>query len=666
MTLGMTTFPTLFSPFRIRDVELPNRVVMAPMSTELGGTNGEVTDAMIAFYTERARGGFGLIIVEYTCVDVATGRAHEWQLTLDGRDNLDGHKRLVRSVKAEGARIFMQLQHSGQYANAKLLPDGMPVGPCDVFHPRKPEWQLCRAATDTEIRKWIDSFASTAALAIEAGYDGVEMHAAHGYLLLQFLSPRANQRSDQWGGPEENRLAFPLAVIRASRAAIGNAPLIFRISVDEFRGGGLTIEDMERIAPLMVEAGVDVLHCSAGWGTGRGMEKILEPMNEAEGWRIPYAERIRRAAGVPVIAVGQIRWPQMAEDALTSGQTDLIALGRPSLADPYWPSKAREGRIADIRPCTSCNFCLTPHGDRHFVSCAENPRAGTELDPGLAPDVGKGKTAVVVGGGPGGMAAALMLDQAGFETHLFEGAPRLGGGLVVSATPPGKDKLFWYRDYLERQVDRSGIVQHLGTQADVGTIRALGPAVTMVAAGTAWRGMDIPGIDSALVHDAFALLNGDVTLDLSPDKSAVVYGGGETGCETAEYLAHFGVKVTLVSRSGIHQLARAAEAIYRGALLARLAENPLIEIVADAQIAAVYGTSVILGDGTRLAPDWLFIAQGRDSNRELADRLEAAGVPCMLIGDALQGGRIGDAVHGAYRAVLALADSKAPPLPVAC
>jgi 2,4-dienoyl-CoA reductase (NADPH2) len=662
----MTQFPTLFSPFKIRDVELPNRVVMAPMSTELGGTNGEVTDAMIAFYTERAKGGFGLIIVEYTCVDVSTGRAHEYQLTLEGRDNLEGHKRLVESVHAAGAKVFMQLQHSGQYAVAKLLPDGMPVGPCDVFHPRKPEWQLCRAASDAEIRKWIVSFANTAALAIEAGYDGVEMHAAHGYLLLQFLSPRANQRTDEWGGPEENRLAFPLAVIRSIRAAIGNAPFSFRISVDEFRAGGLTIEDMERIAPLMVEAGVDALHCSAGWGTGRGMEKILEPMNEAEGWRIPYAERIKKVTGVPVIAVGQIRWPQMAEDALASGQTDLIALGRPSLADPSWPNKAREGRVADIRPCTSCNYCLGVHGDRHFVSCAENPRAGTELDPGLTPGIGKGRTAAVVGGGPGGMAAALMFDQAGFETHLYEAAPRLGGGLVVSATPPGKDKLFWYRDYLERQVNQSGVRQHLGAPASLEAVKALAPAVTMVAAGTARRDMDIPGIEGPHVHDAFALLNGDTTLDLAPGKSAVVYGGGETGCETAEYLAHHGVKVTLVSRSGIHQLARAAEHIYRGALTARLAENPLIEIVADTHVTAVGEEGIELSNGTSVKADWLLIAQGRDSNRDLADALEAAGVPCTLVGDALKGGRIGDAVHGAYRAVLALADTAAEPLPVAC
>ncbi|MBA3055314.1 MAG: NADH:flavin oxidoreductase [Sphingomonadales bacterium] len=665
----MTAFPNLFSPFRIRDVELPNRVVMAPMSTELGGVHGEVTPEMIAFYTERAKGGFGLIIVEYTCVDVTTGRAHEYQLTLDSRENLEGHRQLVDSVHAAGAKIFMQMQHSGQYANARLLPDGMPVGPCDAFHPRDPSRQIARAATDAEIRSWIDAFATTAGLAMEAGYDGVEMHAAHGYLLLQFLSPRSNHRDDAWGGDEARRLAFPLAVIRSIRKAIGDAPFLFRISADEFREGGLTIEDMERIAPLMVEAGVDGLHCSMGWGTGRGMEQVLEPMNVAEGWRIPYAERIRKATGVPVIAVGQIRWPQMAEDAVASGQTDLVALGRPSLADPEWPNKAREGRVDDIRPCTSCNYCLGGQAGRHQVGCAENPRTGDELNPGISPDIGKGRTAAVIGGGPGGMAAALLLDQAGFTTHLFEAAPRLGGGLVVSATPPGKDKLFWYRDYLERRINKSGVHQHLGTAADVGAIKALAPAVTMVAAGTARRDMDIPGIEGPNVLDAFALLNGDVTPDLAPGKSAIVYGGGETGCETAEYLADHGVKVTLVSRSLAKQLARAAEGIYRGALIARLAENPLVDVVAETHVTRVDGNAVELEgpEGTsRLTPDWLFVAQGRDSNRGLADKLEAAGISCTLVGDAMTGGRIGDAVHGAYRAVLAMADPATPPLPVAC
>jgi 2,4-dienoyl-CoA reductase (NADPH2) len=190
--------------------------------------------------------------------------------------------------------------------------------------------------------------------------------------------------------------------------------------------------------------------------------------------------------------------------------------------------------------------------------------------------------------------------------------------------------------------------------------------VTMVAAGTSRRDMDIPGIEGPNVYDAFALLNGDTTLNLAPGKSAIVYGGGETGCETAEYLAHYGVKVTLVSRSGIHQLARAAEHIYRGALAARLAENPLIEILADTHVSAVGEDGVHLSNDTILKSDWLFIAQGRDSNRGMADALEAAGIPCTLVGDALKGGRIGDAVHGAYRAVLALADPKAEPLAVAC
>lgn len=194
------SYPNLFSPFRIRDTVLRNRMVMAPMSTELGGLDGEVTPAMIAFYRERALGGMALIIVEYTCVDPDTGRAHAYQLTLDNRRNLDGHRRLVRTIHDAGAKIFMQIQHGGQYANPKVLPGGMPVGPSDIFSKRDPDKMTCRGLTSDEVAAMAASFGNTAALAVEAGYDGVELHGAHGYLLTQFMSPLGNRRDDEWGG----------------------------------------------------------------------------------------------------------------------------------------------------------------------------------------------------------------------------------------------------------------------------------------------------------------------------------------------------------------------------------------------------------------------------------------------------------------------------------
>jgi 2,4-dienoyl-CoA reductase-like NADH-dependent reductase (Old Yellow Enzyme family)/thioredoxin reductase len=643
------------------------------MSTELGGSNGQVTPDMIAFYRERALGGMGLIVVEYTCINPDTGRAHEYQLTLESRQNLDGHRRLVRAVHDAGAKVFMQLQHSGQYANRAILPDGMPVGPSEVFSRKDPTRLTCRALTAAEVEEMADAFGRAAALAVEAGYDGVELHGAHGYLLSQFLSPLTNKRDDAWGGDFERRLAFPVAVIRAVRESLGDRPLVYRLSADEFIKDGSTIEDMERAVPHLVAAGVDALHASSGWGVGAAFEKVVEPMSTPEGWRIPYAARLRKAAGVPVIAVGQIRWPETAEAALESGQVDLIALGRPMLADPFWAAKSQQGRRDLIRPCTSCNWCISPHEGRHQVGCAENPRTGTELDPPLSRDVGHGKRAVVIGAGPGGSAAALLLDQSGFETHLFEERPFIGGGIIASATPPGKDKLFWYSRYLTDRLSSSNVHLHLEERAGLDRIAALSPDIAILASGTCRIDLPIEGLAHASVMDAYDLLMGERDIGLSPGGKVVVYGGGETGCETAEFCAQKGLSVTLVSRSPASKLARSADFVYRGALLRRLHANPAITILDNCHVRAVTDEGVLVEtiggaeNGTRTIPaDRVLLAQGRQSSTLLHDQLERAGIPVALAGDSKQVGRIGDAVHMAYRSVLALQAQFGPTTPAAC
>lgn len=668
-----TPYPHLFSPFTLRGVTLPNRTVMAPMSTELGGKEGEVTPDMIAFYRERAIGGTGLIIVEFTCISPETGRANEYQLTLESRRNLDGHRRLVRAVHEAGAKVFMQLQHSGQYANRAVLPDGMPVGPSDIFSKKDPTRMTCRGLSSAEVSRMAEAFGEAAALAVEAGYDGVELHGAHGYLLTQFLSPLANKRDDEWGGDFERRLAFPLAVVRAVREGLGDLPLVYRLSADEFTTGGLTIEDMEKVAPRLVEAGADALHVSSGWGVGEAFEKVVEPMSTPEGWRIPLAARIRKAAGVPVITVGQIRWPETAEAAIESNQADLVALGRPMLTDPFWANKAKAGRRDLIRPCTSCNWCISPHEGRHQVGCAENPRTGNELDSPLSPDIGIGRRAIVIGAGPGGAAAALLLSQSGFETHLFEERSFIGGGIVASATPPGKEKLFWYSDYLSSQLKDSDVTIHMRKRAELNDIVALSPEIAILAAGTRRIDLPIEGADHAKVMDAYDLLMGDREVGIAPGGRVVVYGGGETGCETAEFCAEKGFRVTLVSRSPADKLARSADWVYRGGLLRRLHANPLVTIVDNTHVLSVSDQGVLIetngsdGAETRLLPaDRLLLAQGRQSSNALFDELERAGIPVALAGDSKRVGRIGDAVHMSYRAVLALKAQFAAVQPAAC
>jgi 2,4-dienoyl-CoA reductase (NADPH2) len=578
-------------------------------------------------------------------------------MNLESENQLDGHYQLVDTIRESGAAVCLQLQHGGPGVKRSLVEGGIAVGPSDVFSRRDAGRRTARALTRAEIENFIECFERTAELAVRAGYQGIELHGAHGYLLTTFLSPLFNHRDDEWGGDEERRLRFPTRVIARVKAAIGDRPLIYRFSADEFSPQGLGIEDLERIAPRLVAAGADALHVSIGLGA-TSFDKVIEPMSVPEGWRLPYARRIRAATGVPVIAVGQIRWPDTAERALSDGDADLIALGRTLLADPEWANKARRGAVAEIRPCTSCNFCIAlGMGEHGVIGCAENPRTGRELD--ALPVAGSlGMRAVVIGAGPGGMAAALLLDQAGYVTELHESRAALGGGLVASAAPPFKDKLRWYQTYLERQLAHSGVRVSLCSQVNLQAIRACAPEVVILAVGGRAIALDIEGIDSNIVHDAYEVLMGaDDWLPSPGDGPVLVYGGGETGCEAAEFLAERGHSVILASRSPASQLARSAEMIYRGVLLERLTGNHRIQVLSETHLVRISESSVMLRarDGTtaEMPVSRVLIAQGRAPDSHLQTELNEAGIDYVTIGDARQGGRIGDAVRDAYAAVMA-------------
>lgn len=666
-------FPHLFAPLRLGNVTLPNRVVMAPMSTNLGSSTGAVTPEQVAFYRARAAGGTGMIIVEFCCVHAASGRSEHRQLTLEDGTHLPGHQRLVEAITSAGSVACLQLQHGGQGAKKELVEGGVPVAPSEVVSKRDPARVLARALTGDEIEHLIECFGRTAELGVKAGYQAFELHGAHGYLLTSFISPFTNHRDDAWGGDESRRLAFPTRVIERVKRAIGDRPLLYRLSADEFTPLGLGIADMERIAPRLVAAGANALHISAGLGW-TGLDKVIDPMSAPEGWKLPFARRIRAAAGVPVITVGQIRWPDTADRAIREGDADLVALGRPLLADPDWALKARAGRSDDIRPCTSCNYCVTMgSGEDGRIGCAENPRTGRELE--AAPQSANAGRVVVVGAGPGGMAAALMARQAGFDTELQEARAALGGGLIASAAPPHKDKLQWYQHYLERQLAASTVVVRTGTRADAASLAGRPLRLVVLAQGGQANRLPIEGIDLPLVMDAYELLMGDADASLpSPDQEApplLVYGGGETGCETAEYLSERGHAVVLVSRSPARQLARAAEGIYRSVLLQRLRANTRVSVRETTQLTRICRDGWVEltradGEIEGLQVSRVLIAQGRSPDHHLRDELIAAGIPCVEIGDARTGGRIGDAVHDAYRAIQSLCATTAHSPASAC
>lgn len=651
------TFPHLFSPGRLRGLVLPNRLVMAPMESNLAADDGSVSDAMLAYYTARAAGGVGMVIVEYACVDRPLGLGGSPQLGIDDDSLIAEHRRLTAAIAAHGARSCLQLFHAGRQTLRRFTGGEAPVAAsaiaCRVYREEP------REITATEIGELVEKFGRAAARAVAAGYDAVEIHGAHGYLIGGFLSGASNRRTDAYGGSLANRMRFPLAVVSAVRRGAGEAPVIFRLSAEEFVTGGTTLEEAIAMARPLVAAGADALHVSTG--TAERMDRNVDPVSAPQGWRIPLASRIRAEAGVPVLTVGVIRQPDVAEQAIADGSADFVALGRALLADPQWPEKARRGAVAEIRPCTSCNWCVDQLLAHKRLGCAENPRTGREIEPPIL-RAGAGRAAAVVGGGPGGMVAALLLHDAGFRVTLFEKAGALGLGLVASAMPPGKDKFFWYRDYLVRRLEASGVELRLASDATPDDVLALRPALAVVATGAANRALPIvsggggagTGSGPAPIGFAHDVLTGAAPLGDGP---VVIVGSGETGCECAEYVAESGRAVLLVSRSPERRLARRAQYVYRRQLVARLESNPRIRIETGVEVAAVGNGHVVLRDREgvehRHPAGQVLLALGRVPENGLADALRAAGVPTHVIGDSRAVGRIGDAVHDAYAAVRA-------------
>jgi NADPH-dependent 2,4-dienoyl-CoA reductase/sulfur reductase-like enzyme len=462
-------------------------------------------------------------------------------------------------------------------------------------------------------------------------------------------------------------MRFPLEVVKAVRRAIGDKPLLYRMTVSDSLEGGTTVEDAEQVAPRLCEAGVDAIDISCG--SLDRIDVIMEPMSVQEGVRLPMARRIRAATGKPVLCAGVMRHPDKAEAAIVAGDIDVVSLGRALLADPLWPAKAKAGRVDDIRPCTSCNWCILELGANRSVGCAENPRTGHETDPPME-RFGQGRRAAVVGAGPGGMAAALLLDQCGFAVELYEKRASLGGNLITSATPPGKDKLFWYHRFLERRIAASGVTVHLNAEVDAEMLAARQPDVVIIATGASLAPLQLEG-SGLPVAPAYAALLGDFTPPKGePGRPIVVFGGGETGAETAEFLAALGRQVLLVTRSGADKIARNAEGLYRQHLVARLRDNPAIEIVDHTRVVAISEGGVTLlgpnGETRDRAASCLLLAHGLAPDTVIADALAGTGPVVVSIGDCRRVARIGEAVNEAYRAVQGLRRSLGAEDPIAC
>ncbi|MCK4791000.1 MAG: FAD-dependent oxidoreductase, partial [Desulfobacteraceae bacterium] len=530
-------FKSLFESAHIGSLELKNRILMAPMGTRLASEMGAVTQRQIDYYEERAKGGVGAIIVEVTSVDYPLGSGTLKNLTIDDNNYIAGHNELVEAIQTHGAKAICQIWHVGRNARPENRRGLQPVAPSAI--PTKFYNVMPRELTTGEVEEIVKKFVQAAIRVKAAGYDGVELHGAQGYLIGSFMSPSSNRRGDRYGGHLLGRMTFPLEIVQGIRGEVGrDYPLLFRFAADEFIDGGMNLEESKKVAKILEEAGVDALDIAAG--TYDSIAVGVDAMSSPQGWKIYLAESIKKVVKIPVISVGPIRTPEFAEQIISEGKIDFVSLGRGLLADPYWPQKAREGREKEIIPCISCNDgCVGGRVFRNLgLRCAVNPLTGRErMKESLVP-VKETKKVFVIGGGPAGMMAALTAKARGHHVLLYEKGDQLGGQLRLGARI--KEKISWFQDYLLNQMKQQKIDVRLGRPISGKTIIQDNPDAVIVATGAIPLIPDIPGIKSGSVCTAWEVLEGKKKIK---EKVVLVAGGGSVGCETALSLTSTNKKV---------------------------------------------------------------------------------------------------------------------------
>lgn len=608
---------SLFSPAQIGWRALRNRLVMPAMVLNFPTEEGKATDQYVRFYEERARGGAGLIIVGAMYVDRA-GRGFPHQLGIHTNALLPDLRRLTDAIHAHGAAAFAQLSLR--------------------FRERTPADFSAK-----EIGELVRAYAAGAVRAQRAGFDGVELHACHDYLLHHFLSPLANRRTDAYGGDLPCRSRLLTEVVRVVKAATGEAfPLSCRLSADEFLPGGLGLAESQEVAARARRAGADVIHVSGG--VGKTTEHMIPPMEMPAGGLLPLAGAVRRAAGPPVIAVGKIDTPDLAEEALRASQADFIAVGRGLLADPELPGKYQAGRRAAVRPCIRCNVCVERIRTFLPVACTVNPALGREGD--LKP-ADRPQGVVILGGGPAGVQAALTLTQRGHRVAIWEQEPALGGKLLVGCLPPHKEVLAALAEHLSHAVKAAGVALHLGATFDDRILPAPPARAAVVATGGLIRIPPIAGIEGGAVIPAQDLLRRGP----GEGKRFLVVGGGLVGLETAEFLMVRGREVLVIEQ--LDAVGQGLVSLRRDLLLGRL-RNGGVAIQPATRLLRLEGKRpVVLERETERALDpfdAVVLAAGYVAARGPSEWAERRFERVLVVGDAREPRGILEAMADGYEA----------------
>jgi 2,4-dienoyl-CoA reductase (NADPH2) len=659
----------LFKPIKINTLELSNRIYLPAMHLGMAD-NFEVTDQIINFYEERARGGVSMICVGYATVDELSGNTLNIGAHKD--EFIPGLARLADAIKNNGARSCVQLNHAGRYNFSFFLNGQQPVAPSAIAS--RMTGETPKALEIDEIRHIVDNFAQAALRVKKAGFDAVEVLSGTGYLISEFLSPLTNQRTDEYGGSLENRMRFGLDIMRIIRKQVGDDfPVIVRMNGNDFMPGGQGREELRLYAKALVEeAGVDALCINVGWHEAR----VPQITSSVPRGAFAYLSRgIKELVDVPVIASHRINDPDTARELISDGMCDMVAMGRSLIADPYLPEKAKEGRDEEILHCIACaQGCFDNLFKLKHVECLCNPKAGYECD--TACEIAETpKKVMVIGGGAAGMNAAIAASDRGHQVSLYEQGEELGGQLYLAAAPPGRNEFAELAYDLETQIYYRDIDICLNQVVDEALIDQEKPDHIILATGAMPMTPPIPGVELPHVVQAWDVLAGQVYTG----KRVVIVGGGAVGVETALLLAEKGTLSADILKFLFVNKAETPELLYEMATKGTK-QITIIEMIdkigkdfgkttrwgmlqdvtrygveskvtAKALEITPAGIRVETADGVEEIPaDTVVLAAGSRSVSDLAALIEAKEIACDIIGDAKNIGMAFDAIHQGFKA----------------
>ena len=621
----MTELKKLFSTFNIGTMEVKNRIVMGPMGTNLSNPDGSIAREEIAYYEARARGGAGMIITEMVVFD-ERGKYQPRIPMISSDSHIQGWKSLAEAVHAHGTKIVMQLGHAGRETVPDFINGLQPVAPSAV---PPPTGIIPKELTVEEIQDLVNEYAQAAGRGVEAGVDAIQIHGAHCYLMANFMSPITNKRCDEYGGGIEGRLRFAPEVVRAIRNRVGaEVPLLFRISAEEMTPGGRSLEETKVMCRLLVDAGIDAIEVSRG--SLAALRWVVPTMGNPLALNVQYASEIKDVVDVPILTVGRINEPIVAEHILETKKADLVVMARALLVDPEWPNKVSLGKYDDIVPCIACNQCLFTVMGGVPLNCTMNPSVGREDDFQIVP-AAHSKKVMVVGGGPAGLEAARVASLRGHRVVLYEMEGKLGGQLNIASVPPTKQELTKATRYLSVQAEKSGVQLEIGKQVTADKIDRIKPETVIIATGAGPLIPDIPGINNPKVITVKDVLSCEVAVG----QRILIVGGGMAGAETADYLTSLATDITLLEMT--EEIASDMVLWQKEFLMERLSASG-VKIMTSAIVSEFLDDGVVFtkdGKEVRITGfDNMILAMGNRTVNALYEDLKGHVTELYIIGDA--------------------------------